>query len=94
MKIKEDRATKDYKLPVVLDDILPILPKQPIDDGTKPYTNQLYDERIQNFWKDINGILQLLNSNNKRYRISSAESPLINSYLLWRILEEIKKQDV
>lgn len=86
MKIKEDRVTIGDKPPSKVDDIIPSTK----DLGTR-YSGDFYDERMMTFWKDMNGILQLLNKNNKRYTIKSMESPIITQYLLWRLLEETKK---
>ena len=50
-----------------------------------------FDEKAQIYWQEMFGLLELLNFNNKKYTISSVESPIITNYLLWRLLNEIKQ---
>jgi len=57
---------------------------------TKFFKGIDYNKRVERFWTDINGLVDLLNSNNKNYIVTSAESPIINSFLLWRVLDELK----
>lgn len=55
---------------------------------------ELTFEEAEIFWTDINGIMELLNNANNRYEIIKPDSPMITNYLLWRILNELKIQNV
>lgn len=80
-KIKEERVTRDGKKIKLVDDI---------PDGRVSRGDMEVDERIQDFWGEMFGLVDLLNFNNKKYIIRSVESNIITDYLLWRILNELK----
>lgn len=53
-------------------------------------TKDRFDQRAQDYWETMYGLLNLLNYNNSKTIIRSVESPIITNYLLWRILNELK----
>ena len=48
-------------------------------------------KRFEEFWDDINGIVEMLVATNPKFATISPESPLVTDYLLWRMLTESKK---
>ena len=48
-------------------------------------------KRFEEFWDDINGIVDMLVGTNPKFATISPESPLVTDYLLWRMLAESKK---
>ena len=48
-------------------------------------------KRFEQFWDDINGIVEMLVATNPKFATISPESPLVTDYLLWRMLAESKK---
>lgn len=54
-------------------------------------TNEIeFADRVSEFWKDIDGIISLLNQTDNKKSNTTIESPQVTQYLLWRILNEIK----
>lgn len=53
-----------------------------------------FDERGEEFWKDIKAIVSVLNKANRENTIYEFSSPIITNYILWRILNETKKNEL
>lgn len=53
-----------------------------------------FDERAEEFWKDIKSIVSVLNKANRDNTIYEFSSPIITNYLLWRVLNEIKQSEL
>ena len=50
-----------------------------------------FDARAKEFWQDMEGLKDLLNSANPNFTIASHKDETILHYLLWRLLAEIKE---
>lgn len=59
----------------------------PQEDDIKPSE---YEKRINDFWRELEGIRLLLNNANRGVSISSYDSPVLTNFLLWRLLNELK----
>ena len=46
------------------------------------------EQDIKEYWNYIEKLMELLNKNNKKYIISSVESPIITNYLLWDLINK------
>jgi len=54
----------------------------------------IFEERAEEFWKDIKSIVSVLNKVNRDNTIYEFTSPIITNYLLWRVLNETKKNEL
>ena len=79
-EIKEKRYT--------IDDIEKI-DKFPNPDDSKELKD--FESRGDEFWKDIKGIVRMLNKVNPKNPVYEYSSPIITNYLIWRMLFELKQ---
>lgn len=56
----------------------------------KEITEKEVEDRANQFWSELDGIIDFLNRANPRLRITDHRDPTITQYLLWRILVENK----
>lgn len=85
-QIKEEKATRGDKRPGNFKDLIKDTDLEPVPET---YDDR-YDKRAATFWKEMFGLIDLLNFNNKKYIIRSLESPILTNYLIWRMLNEMK----
>lgn len=52
--------------------------------------DDIIDDRVATFWKEMDGIIDFLNKSNKKIIIQHYNSPIITNYILWRMLNELK----
>lgn len=49
-----------------------------------------FQKRALEFWNEIDGIVDLLNEMDPKRNHTTIESPQVNLFLMWRLLNEIK----
>ncbi len=49
-----------------------------------------FEERVIDFWEDIDGIIALLNQTDPKHTNTTINSPQVIQFLLWRQLNELK----
>ncbi len=54
----------------------------------------IFEERGEDYWRDIKGIVELLNNANSNTPVHEFTSPIITNYLLWRMLFELKSLNI
>lgn len=94
MTIEEERKTlDDWKKKGFKDTKKVYDPTQydPQKVPDEPIKKNKYQKRAEQFWDDIKGMVALLNAANREHQIQDIRHPTITNYLLWRILNEIKK---
>lgn len=84
-KIKEERATRK-EVPIERGTLKDLFFRKKLDD--------IINNRASNFWEDVDGITDLLNKSQSKIIITHPNSPIISHYLLWRILNELKLQNI